>query len=140
MMHLLRKNDVAPLRSAMMRCLPQCAVRHTSLGVAVIIDEVNIICRRQTSFKKVTFVLADKSDFFVGAGGEMCLCNTSCFTSTLLASGGCSHLFAKNSHLGCFLNAKSPLGVQISTHNKKRTAEAVHFLLELVERFELSAY
>ena len=32
MMHLLRKNDVAPLRFAMMRCLPQCAVRHTSFA------------------------------------------------------------------------------------------------------------
>ena len=31
---------------------PQCAVRHTSLGVAVIIGGANIICRRQTSFKK----------------------------------------------------------------------------------------
>ena len=37
MMHLLRKYDVAPLRFAMMRCLPQCAARHTSLGEAVII-------------------------------------------------------------------------------------------------------
>ena len=52
MMHLLRKNDVAPLRAAMMRCLPQCAVRHTSLGAAVIIGKANIICRRQTSFPK----------------------------------------------------------------------------------------
>ena len=73
MMHRLRRydvfrfaqNDVAPLRSAMMRCLPQCAVRHasfakrTSSGVAV------IICRRQTSFKKRTFVLVDKCSFFV---------------------------------------------------------------------------
>jgi hypothetical protein len=40
----------------------------TSLGVAVIIGEANIICRRQTSFKKRTFVLVDKSAFFVGAG------------------------------------------------------------------------
>ena len=38
---------------------------HTSLGVAVIIGEANIICRRQTSFKKRTFVLVDKSAFFV---------------------------------------------------------------------------
>ena len=52
MMHLLRKYDVAPLRAAMMRCLPQCAVRHTSLGAAVIIGKANIICRRQTSFPK----------------------------------------------------------------------------------------
>ena len=44
MMHLLRKYDVAPLRVAMMRCLPLCAARHTSLGVAVIIGTANIIC------------------------------------------------------------------------------------------------
>ncbi len=35
---------------AMMRCLLQ------NISEAVIIGEVNIICRRQTSFKKVTFV------------------------------------------------------------------------------------
>ena len=71
MMHRLRRydvfrfaqNDVAPLRSAMMRCLPQCAVRHTSLGVAVIIGVANIICRRQTSFKKRTFVGRQKCVF-----------------------------------------------------------------------------
>ena len=75
-MHRLRRydvfrfaqNDVAPLRAAMMRCLPLCARRHTSLGVAVIIGEANIICRRQTSFKKRTFVLEDKSAFFVMVG------------------------------------------------------------------------
>ena len=48
---------------AMLRCLPQCAVRHTSLGVAVIIGEANIICRRQTSFKKRTFVGRQKCVF-----------------------------------------------------------------------------
>ena len=71
MMHRLRRydvfrfaqNDVAPLRSAMMGCLPQCAVRHTSLGVAAIIGEANIICRRQTSFKKRTFVGRQKCVF-----------------------------------------------------------------------------
>ena len=46
------QNDVAPLRFAMMRCLLSCAVRHTSLGEAVIISVANIICRRQTSLKK----------------------------------------------------------------------------------------
>ena len=46
------QNDVVPLRVTMMRCLPQCAVRHTSLGEAVIIGGANIICRRQTSLKK----------------------------------------------------------------------------------------
>ena len=77
MMHRLRRydvfrfaqNDVAPLRSAMMRCLPLCARRHTSLGETVIIGEANIICQRQTSFKKRTFVLEDKSAFFVGGSG-----------------------------------------------------------------------
>ena len=42
---------------------------HASLGEAVIIGEANIICRRQTSFKKRTFVLVDKSAFFVGGEG-----------------------------------------------------------------------
>ena len=41
----------------------QCAVRHTSLGEAVIIGEANIICRRQTSFKKRTFVGRQKCVF-----------------------------------------------------------------------------
>jgi len=50
------QNDVVPADSndAM---FAQCAVRHTSLGEAVIIGEANIICRRQTSFKKRIFVL-----------------------------------------------------------------------------------
>ena len=65
-MHLLRKYDVAPLRAAMMRCLPQCAVRHTSFAKRTSLGEANIICRRQTSFKKRTFVLVDKGSFFVG--------------------------------------------------------------------------
>ena len=59
-MHLLRKYDVAPFgRNDAM--FAQCAVRHTSLGVAVIICEANIICRRQTSLKKA---LAYASAFF----------------------------------------------------------------------------
>ena len=47
----------------------KCGKATTSLGKAVIIGNANIICRRQTSFKKVTFVLVDKGDFFVGGGG-----------------------------------------------------------------------
>ena len=74
MMHRLRRhdvfrfaqNDVAPLRSAMMRCLPQCAVRHTSFAKRTSLGVAVIICRRQTSFKKRTFVLVDKCSFFVG--------------------------------------------------------------------------
>ena len=62
MMHLLRKYDVAPVgRNDVM--FAQCAVRHTSLGVAVIIGVANIICRRQTSFKKRTFVARQKCVF-----------------------------------------------------------------------------
>ena len=58
-MHRLRRydvfrfaqNDVARFtRNDAM--FAQCAVRHTSLGKAVIIGEANIICRRQTSLKK----------------------------------------------------------------------------------------
>ena len=63
MMHLLRKNDVAPLRSAMMRCLPQCAVRHTSFAQRTSLGVAVIICRRQTSFKKRTFVGRQKCVF-----------------------------------------------------------------------------
>ena len=59
MMHRLRRydvfrfaqNDVARFtRNDAM--FAQCAVRHASLGKAVIIGAANIICRRQTSFKK----------------------------------------------------------------------------------------
>ena len=50
---------------AMMRCLPQCAVRHTSLGVAVIIGQ------RPASFAEGKHhskkeLLSTKSSFFVG--------------------------------------------------------------------------
>ena len=45
----------------------QCAVRHTSLGEAVIIGEANIVCRRQTSLKKASlatcFFLAEAVGF-----------------------------------------------------------------------------
>ena len=63
-MHLLRKYDVAPLRYAMMRCLPQNVAKpriirrsrhHWALP--------NIICQRQTSFKKRTFVGRQKCVF-----------------------------------------------------------------------------
>ena len=62
MFFALLKMMLLPL-VAMMRCLPLCAVRHTSLGVAVIIGVANIICRRQTSFKKRTFVGRQKCVF-----------------------------------------------------------------------------
>ena len=64
MMHLLRKYAAAPLRVAMMRCLPQNVAKpriirrsrhHWALP--------NIICRRQTSFKKRTFVGRQKCVF-----------------------------------------------------------------------------
>ena len=64
------KNDVAPLRVAMTRCLPLCAVRHTSFVKRTSLGEAHIICRRQTSLKKRTFVLVDKSAFFVGRGSR----------------------------------------------------------------------
>ena len=56
MMHLLRKYDIAPVGRNEAMFAPKCGVRHTSLGEAVIIGVANIICRRQTSFKKGTFV------------------------------------------------------------------------------------
>ena len=36
------------------------------ISEGIIISVSVIICQRQTSFKKVTFVFVDKSDFFVG--------------------------------------------------------------------------
>ena len=71
MMHRLRRYDAfasqiwccsTAFRNEAMFA-PKCAVRHTSLGVAVIIGEANIICRRQTSFKKRTFVGRQKCVF-----------------------------------------------------------------------------
>ena len=46
------QNDVAPLRSAMMRCLPLCARRHTSLGEADIISKAASFAEGQISLKK----------------------------------------------------------------------------------------
>ena len=59
---------------AMMRCL------QITLGEADIISEGNIISEtasfavRQTSFKKLTFVLIDKGEFFVGRGDRTWTC------------------------------------------------------------------
>ena len=44
---------------------PQCAVRHTSFAQRTSLGEAVIICRRQTSFKKGTFVWVDKSSFLL---------------------------------------------------------------------------
>ena len=71
MMHRLRRydvfrfaqNDVAPLRSAMMRCLPSCAVRHTSLGVAVIIGQSPHHLPKANIIQKRTFVGRQKCVF-----------------------------------------------------------------------------
>ena len=71
MMHLLRKYDVAPLRSAMMRCLPQCAVRHTSLGEAVIIGRSPASFAVGKHHSKNAPLSVDKSAVFVGGGCEI---------------------------------------------------------------------
>ena len=64
-MHLLRKYDVARFtRNDAM--FAQCAARHTSFAQRTSLGEAVIICRRQTSFKKRTFVYQDKGSFFVG--------------------------------------------------------------------------
>ena len=42
-----------------------CAVRHTSLGEAVIMDIARIICLRQTSFKNRTFVVRQRCGFLL---------------------------------------------------------------------------
>ena len=66
MMHLLRKNDVATLRSAMMRCLPQ------NVAKPRIIRRSRHHWRKPTSFaegkhhSKNAPLSVDKSAFFVG--------------------------------------------------------------------------
>ena len=84
MMHRRRRYDVMLRIMMLLRFVPQwCDVchkmrrSHASLGEAVIIGNANIICCRQTSFKKVTFVLVDKSDFFVGTGDRNWTCTVS---------------------------------------------------------------
>ena len=52
---------------AMMRCLPSCAARHTSLGEAVIIGGDNIICPQANIIQKSRFVQR-QIGIFVGAG------------------------------------------------------------------------
>ena len=68
MMHLLRKYDVAPLRSAMMRCLPEMWRSHASLGVAVIIGRSPASFAEGNHHSKNAPLSVDKSAFFVGAG------------------------------------------------------------------------
>jgi len=73
MMHRLRRydifrfaqNDVAPVGRNDAMFAIMCRQAHI-IRAANIIGVANIICRRQTSFKKRTFVLGDKSAFFVG--------------------------------------------------------------------------
>ena len=62
MMHLLRKYDVAPFGRNDAMFAP-CAVRHTSIVQRTSLGEAVIICRRQTSFKKRTFVTRQKCVF-----------------------------------------------------------------------------
>ena len=71
------QNDVVPLRVTMMRCLPQCAVRHTSLGEAVIIGgaqhhlpKANIIEKRPSHLWP---------GLFSGSGTRVRLCAESMF-------------------------------------------------------------
>ena len=71
MMYLLRKYDVAPLRFAMMRCLPQCAVRQTSLGEAVIIGRSPASFAEGKHHSKNAPLSVDKSAFFVGGENEI---------------------------------------------------------------------
>ena len=54
---------------AMMRCLPLCAVRHTSLPQATSLAKRHHLPDRETSFKKVTFVYRAKVTFLVEEGG-----------------------------------------------------------------------
>ena len=54
---------------AMMRCLPKCAVRHTSLGEAVIIGEAIFHLPKANFVEKSTHLSADKCVLFL-AGVE----------------------------------------------------------------------
>ena len=72
MMHRLRRydvfrfaqNDVAPVgRNDAM--FAQCAARHTSFAKRTSLGVAVIICRRQTSFKKGTFVYQTKVPFLL---------------------------------------------------------------------------
>ena len=63
MMHLLRKYDVAPVGRNDAMFAPMCRQAHI-IREANIIGEANIICRRQTSFKKRTFVGRQKRFLF----------------------------------------------------------------------------
>ena len=69
MMHLLRKYDVAPLRFAMMRCLPQCAVRHTSFAKRTSLAKPTSFAAGKHHSKNAPLSV-DKSAFFVGWGGR----------------------------------------------------------------------
>ena len=79
MMHRLRRydvfrfaqNDVAPLRSAMMRCLPLCACRHASFSIAVIIGRSPTSFAEGKHHSKNAPLSVDKSAFFVGGESEI---------------------------------------------------------------------
>ena len=65
MMYLLRKYDVAPVGRNDAMFAIMCRQAHIIRRSRHHWAKPNIICRRQTSFKKRTFVLVDKSAFFV---------------------------------------------------------------------------
>ncbi len=96
-----------------------------------IIGKANIICQRQTSFKKVTFVYQDKSDFFVWRPRRGIIC----FASALLAHPSLrlryrsAHLFAKNMPPACFLHAKTLSGFEpLLSYCKQKRHLTVSFL------------
>ena len=107
MMHRLRrydvfrfaKNDVAPFgRNDAM--FAQCAVRHTSLGVAVITRRSQHHLRdRQTSFKKRTFVGRQKCIFCCERATKKCVKwgkNDQKYTKTIMSFlllGSCALVF-----------------------------------------------
>ena len=55
---------------AMMRCLQITLGEADIISVENIISASVIICRQANIIKKVTFVLVDKSDFFVGGASR----------------------------------------------------------------------
>ncbi|MBQ7318726.1 MAG: hypothetical protein IJW97_00910, partial [Clostridia bacterium] len=66
MMHLLRKYDVAPLRFAMMRCLPPIVAKPRIIREASIIRRSRHHLPKANIIQKRNFCLVDKSSFFVG--------------------------------------------------------------------------
>ena len=100
MYHLRRYDDACYTRNDEMF-----ATRHpqeTALGIAIIIGITSIICRRQTSLKKLQ---VKDLEFFLGTpcGNRPSATSSTCILSAWLTP---SPLFAKNNPPDCFLTLR----------------------------------